>query len=105
MWNQFKLRNVEKSRPGLVSSARLNAPLFMMLHSSLPDLTCSGWDPQVGPAAPPWATCDRRRGGKNALAADDGSIFMRLRAGEGGMGASVQSLGWGWGGGGFVRKE
>lgn len=53
MWNQFKFRNVEKFSSGRFSSTRLNATLFMTLHSSPSDLTCSGRDPQIGPANPP----------------------------------------------------
>lgn len=54
MWNQFLLRNVENFSSGLVSLTRSTALLFMMLHSSLSELTCSRTPSLEPPAQAGW---------------------------------------------------
>lgn len=54
MWNQFLLRNVENFSSGLVSSTRSTALLFMMLHSSLSEFTCSRTSSLEPPAQAGW---------------------------------------------------
>lgn len=65
----------------------------MMLHSSLSDLTCSGRDPQIGPANPPGSRGTDTEGKERS--GDDSSIFMRLQGRRGGGGV---------GGGGAITE-